>query len=107
MVEYVAAPALRASEGRVQVVFPSPTLMVLTLVRHERPRALTIKVEPDSQVERDDLVRFNLAARPFIRDLLSGRIFVFWELLTPTGICLVLRDQEIYSDIEELARLEV
>ena|ERR1700680_4279097 len=84
-----------------------PASLRLTFSRERHPRALTILVKATSTIDRDDLVLFNLASRPFMRDLISNRLVIFWELLRPAGACLLLRTQDNFHDIEELARLEV
>ncbi len=87
-----------------------PVSLQLTFKRKDevqRPRALTIKVKATSPADLDDLVRFKLAARPFIRDVVADRILVFWELMTPSGVCILVRPEESFEAIEELARREV
>src|SRR5438128_2743347 len=66
-----------------------PVPFVPRFNRHDRPRALTILVTPASTTDLGDLVRFKLAARPFIRDVVSDRILVFWQLMEPEGAYLL------------------
>jgi hypothetical protein len=85
----------------------APVPFVARFKRHDRPRALTILVTPTSASDLGDLVRFRLAARPFIRDVICNRILAFWQMMTPEGAYLLLLPTEEFETFEELALQEV
>src|SRR5262249_29471504 len=83
----------RAQHFPINPTHPEPEYLQVIFERCQQRRALTITVTASSSVV-DDLVAYNLTSRPFIRDLVTDSMLLFWSLLSPRGAYLLLKDEE-------------
>lgn len=88
--------------------------MQLMCMRHWRrdangvptPDRLTLQIKANTG-EREELIRLNLMAKPFLRDLVKDRLVRFWEMLDEFGVTLAMREGERFEDLEALAQMEL
>ena len=69
--------------------------------------AVTIKLKSTKPGDFADLIRFHLASKPAIRDLLAGRLVLWWQLMEPSGYTMKVRPHERVELIKDHIREEL